>query len=83
MNAEEFKVTLKKSVKGQLGFRINLNGKIFGYSIWCPADYDGNIQIGDTLNQIDYKNILPEDGIIDPMRNLDQENTFTFKRPKR
>ena len=28
MNAEEFKVTLKKSVKGQLGFRINLNGNI-------------------------------------------------------
>ena len=83
MNAEAFTVTLKKSITGQLGFRINLNGTILDIRSGSPADVDGNIEIGDTLIQINNKNISPEDGIIDLLRNLDQNNTFTFKRPIR
>lgn len=83
MNAEEFTVSLKKNIKGQLGFRINLNGTILDIRSGSPADYDEKIEIGDTLVQINNRNISPDDGIIDLLRNLDHENTFTFKRPIR
>ena len=83
MNAEEFTVSLKKNIRGQLGFRINLNGTVLDIRSGSPADYDGKIEIGDTLIQINNKTISPEDGIIDLLRSLDKENTFTFKRPIR
>lgn len=80
MYLDIYTITLRKNIKGQLGFRIDLKGNILDIQPGGPAEENGEIKIGDILIEINGKKVQPEDGIIDLLRNLNHTSILTFER---